>query len=99
MNKLKPSDFAGIFPLASVTCTCEMESTARSIMCFLYKYYNDEWHKMTFEEYTECFKKNDTPIPEYYKHTAQREFNNVIDYCTSDEKARTFSPAWNKIKI
>jgi len=88
--KLKPSDFAGIFPFCCVFGESNHETIALKIMCILERTGN-EFRKLSFEEYT-TERKKDTGI---YASLERPLFNKVIEYCVSAEKAKTFSMDWD----
>ncbi len=85
MNELlKPSDFIGSRGLTcmSKTGSAGCESAAQKIIELLVKS-GDEWRRVTWSEYKV-----------FTEDTYRYEFDRVIEYCTSAEKARTFSPGW-----
>lgn len=85
----KPSDFTS-YPWSSVFQKTENEVIAQNIMKILERTGN-KFRPLSWEEYqTERQKdKNFSVIEKKY-------FNEVISYCESEEKAKTFSGHWNK---
>ena len=84
---MQPSNFIN-HPYDSVSQHMETEIVARNIMVILSRTGN-EWRKLSWEEYqTERMRDGGFTGLEF------KEFEAAVNYCTSEEQARTFSPAW-----
>ena len=79
---LKPSDFVDVFPNMSKTGDVSLEGVAQDIMKLLVSRGN-KWAPVTWGEYSE-----------HYCGCREWEFEEVADYCTSAEKAQSFSRYW-----
>lgn len=90
---MKPSDFRKEFPWDSVFKKAEYEQIALNIMTIL-KRTKDEFRDLSWKEYKEERLKD----VEFVSENEKEIFNNVIQYCTTEEKARKFSLKWNLIK-
>lgn len=86
---MKPSDFLR-HPYDSIFQHTETEVVARNIMVILSRTGN-KWRHLSWDEYqTERLKDGNFTGAEF------REFEAAINYCTSEEQARQFSPEWNR---
>jgi hypothetical protein len=86
MNKLTPKNFAKIFPYGSVLSNTECEMLAVRILR-----YSQSWDNLiTWEEYKKILSPNDIT----FINVIKRDFERVIPYLKSPEKAATFSPEW-----
>ena len=103
----KPSDFAKIEPMSSVTKEAHHETVAMNIMRVLAKT-GDTFRKLTFEEYiAERIAPNHTKVDGNYTfvghffgvESEDVMFATVAPYCESAEKASEFAPAWNKLYL
>lgn len=89
MDELRPSNFI-THPYDSILQHSESEIVARNIMIIL-KRTGDTFRVLLWDEYVaERVKDGKFTGAEKY------EFDQVISYCTSAEKAIRFSPAWAK---
>ena len=91
---MKPSDFAKVFPSASVFLNNESETAAQNIMIMLARR-GDTWRALTFDEYREIRMADGASSvcvegEQYY-------FDKVVRYCVSEEIARLFSPNWDAL--
>lgn len=85
---MKPSDL-NKFPLSSVLQKCEAEVIAQNIMTILARTGN-KFRKLSWLEYKRERLK-DGGFTEFEKIY----FTQVVDYCKSAKKAKTFSNEWN----
>lgn len=84
---MKPSDFLS-FPAGSIFGRCEYEIVAQNIMSVLTRTGN-EFKPLNFQEYKkERLKDKDFSEDEKFF------FDNVIEFCESPEKAKTFCSVW-----
>ena len=83
----KPSEFAK-HPFSSVLQNCESETIACNIMQIL-KRTGDTFRPLTWDEY-KLEREKDGSFTEREKGY----FDDVIDYCASDQTARLFSKSW-----
>ncbi|MEA1849225.1 hypothetical protein U9K52_09900 [Chryseobacterium sp. MHB01] len=85
-----PSNFCS-YPWSSVFQKTENEIVAQNIMKILQRT-GDTFRSLSWEEYeTERQKDKNFSIAE------KKYFNEVLHYCESAEKAKTFSESWNKL--
>ena len=87
---MNPSDFTE-YPWSSVKQNNESETIACNIMRIL-KRTGDTFRSLSWEEYKEERLKDGS-----FTESERRYFDDVIDYCTSPETARLFSPTWKKV--
>lgn len=88
---MKPSNFKS-YPLDSVMQKSECEIVARNIMVILERT-GDVFRNLSWEEYKEE-RINDGG----FSSREKEYFTRVIDYCSSEERAREFSIVWTNIK-
>lgn len=87
---MKPSDFC-IFPWESIFNKSENETVSLNIMKIL-KRTGNEFRTLTFDEYrTERLKDKDFTINE------SKYLDEVVSYCSSEEKCRIFSKEWRNL--
>ncbi len=87
---MKPSNFT-ICPWDSVFQQSEYETIATNIMVIL-KRIGDEWKILSWDEY-----KTERVADGNFTGSEKRYFQKVMPYCSSWQKAITFSPTWAKI--
>ena len=92
LNIMKqPSDFI-IYPWSCLFGKSEYETIARNIMVILSKTNDNQFRLLTWEEYKEHRLKDGN-----FSEREKPYFDSVASYCTSAEKARTFSKTWKEI--
>jgi len=84
---MKPSDFTA-YPWGCVFYKSENETIAQNIMEIL-KRTGNEWRELSWDEY-EMERRKDTN----FSGNGKKYFDEVLEYTTSEEKARLFSPVW-----
>jgi hypothetical protein len=88
MKNKSPSDFTK-FPFGSAFNKCEYETIAQNIMVIL-KRTGNKFRHLTWNEYkTERLKDGD------FSDGERTFFEEVIDYCKSEDTAKLFSKEWN----
>ena len=85
---MKPSDFTK-YPWSSILQKSECETIAQNIMIIL-KRTGNKFRKLTFAEY-----KNERLKDGNFTDSELHFFQQVISYCTSANKAKTFSKVWS----
>jgi len=86
---MNPSDFTAC-PWSCIFNKSEYETIAQNIMVIL-KRTGDKFRKLTFKEYKKERKKDGN-----FTGSEEEYFDKVIDYCSSSEKAKTFSKVWGE---
>lgn len=89
---MKPKAFTKEFPRNSEAQKWEAEQVAMNIMVIMSQDKGNEWNPPTYAEYKKRRLKDGE-----YTDSEEMFFNQVIPFFASEEKARTFSPAWDKI--
>lgn len=88
-NLISPSYFSDRAPFTSKFKKSENETIARNIMTIL-KRTGDKFRKLSWNEYkTERLKDG------HFSESEKKYFDEVIEYCTTPEKARLFSKNWD----
>ena len=88
MENKKPSDFR-TYPWNSVLQNSESEIIAQNIMIILWRTGN-VFRSMDWEEY-----KNERLKDSNFSEKEKSVFVKVMPYCTTSEKAKSFSKEWN----
>lgn len=89
---MKPINFYQ-HPVGSILKKSEAETVAKNIMRILQRTGN-EWRKLTWEEYVEERKKDAADDVFGFSEKEKFFFDQVVDYCTSPEKAQEFCSDW-----
>lgn len=87
---MSPNNFK-VQPMNSVMHKSEAETVARNIMVILSRTGNT-WRLLPWNEY-KAERRNDNN----FTMSEQSYFNNVIDYTSSEQAARLFSPVWKEV--
>lgn len=87
MENKKPSDFRN-YPWNSVLQNSESEIIAQNIMLILWRTGN-VFRSMDWEEY-----KNERLKDSNFSEKEKSVFIQVMPYCTTSEKAKSFSKEW-----
>lgn len=88
-NYIKPSYFADIIPMSCIFRKAEHEIIAQNIMTILSRTGN-EFRDLSWEEYKQERLKDGN-----FSEREKIFFDEVIEYCSSSDKAETFSKNWN----
>ena len=88
---MKPSDFKGVQPWGSVMQKSEHETVANNVMTILRRT-EDSFRPVSWEEYEKEREKDGN-----FSHDEKSFFDDVIKYFKSEDTARLFSPAWDKL--
>lgn len=91
---MKPSDFASVSNMGSVARKSEAETVASNIMRIL-MITGDEWRPLSWEEYWNQRTKHGTG----FSLKEKPYFEQVIDFCQSEQTARLFAPGWKMVGI
>ncbi|MEN5308775.1 hypothetical protein ABE425_14760 [Chryseobacterium cucumeris] len=87
-NNKKPSNFTN-YPWSSIFHKTEHEVIAVNIMKILSRT-GDEFRPIDWEEY-----KSERLKDGHFSEKEKKYFQDVIPYCESESKAKTFSHHWN----
>ncbi len=85
---MKPSNFTN-YPWSSVFKKAECETVAQNVMKILERTGN-KFRKLSYNEYEKERLKDAN-----YSNGEKKFFDQIIDYCKSEDTAKLFSKSWN----
>ncbi len=89
---MTPADFTNM-PINSILQNYKAEEVARKIM-FILKRTGNTWRPLPWFEYLSAREQAGKTLSALEEIAERKLFDSVIDYCTSPQKARLFSHAW-----